>query len=432
MKIENSSFKNHPHWPHVKATVEALQKAGYQALLAGGCVRDALMGREANDFDIATDATPDQARAIFPDSIEVGKQFGVTILPIKDFQLEIATFRKDGPYLDGRRPSTIEFSDAKEDSLRRDFTVNAMFADPLTGEVYDYVEGLKDLKNKIIRAVGNPRKRFEEDKLRVLRAVRFAAQLGFVIESQTLEAVKEFHDQLSVVSKERIHDELVKLFKAQSAHVGIELLRTTNLLHQVVPGVLIPPDRWQTMLKRIESSPPVPAVRLCLFLLEWWRAVDLADREQVIGDWLRDLKFSNQEIDQTMWVLKSEKIFAHPKTVELSQLIRALSDNAAGVAGFVYEIDSAIGKGNSQEHAKERLQYLQEVYLQYLEPDGSLPPRFITGRDLQTLGVRPGPEFGVLLQNVYDLQLEKKFATREDAITWVKLKLAKLNFESEE
>ena len=431
MKLENTSFKNHPHWSHVKAAVEALQKAGYQALLAGGCVRDAIMGREPNDFDIATDATPDQARAIFPKSLEVGKQFGVTILPIEDFQLEIATFRKDGPYTDGRRPDSVEFSNAKEDALRRDFTVNAMFADPVTGEVSDYVGGIIDLKAKVIRAVGNPRKRFEEDKLRILRAVRFAAQLDFLIEKETLEAVKEYHDKLSVVSKERIHDEIVKLFKAKKAHVGIELLRTTGLLHQIVPGLLIPPDRWQTMLKRIESSPPVPAVRLCLFLLEWWREIDVDVREQVISDWLRDSKFSSQEIDLTMWVLKSEKIFGNPKAVELSVLIRALSDGAAGVAGFVYEIDSAIGKGNSQEQAKERLLYIQKVYLQYLQPDGTLPKRWVTGADLQTLGVKPGPDLGVLLQKVYDLQLEKKISSRDEAISWIKLEIEKRKFETE-
>ena len=431
MKLENSSFKNHPHWTHVKAAVEALQKAGYQALLAGGCVRDALMGREPNDFDIATDATPDQARAIFPKSLEVGKKFGVTILPIEDFQLEIATFRKDGLYTDGRRPDSIEFSNVKEDALRRDFTVNAMFADPLTGEVSDFVGGEKDLKAKVIRAVGDPRKRFEEDKLRILRAVRFAAQLDFLIEADTLAAIKEFHDQLNVVSKERIHDEVIKLFKAKKAYVGIELLRTTGLLHQIVPGFLMPPDRWQTMLKRIESSPPVPAVRLCLFLLEWWRELDEIDREQVIGDWLRDTKFSSAEIDQTMWVLKSEKIFTNPRAIDLPVLIRALSDTAAGVAGFVFEIDSAIGKGTSQEQAKERLLYIQKVYLEYLEPDGSLPKRWVTGADLQTLGVKQGPELGVLLQKVYDLQLEKKLSSREQAIAWIKLSIEKRNFETE-
>lgn len=431
MKLENSSFKNHPHWSHVKVAVETLQKAGHQALLAGGCVRDALMGREPNDFDIATDASPDQTRALFPNSLEVGKQFGVTILPIDDFQLEIATFRKDGPYLDGRRPSTIEFSNAKEDALRRDFTVNAMFADPLTGEVSDFVGGQKDLAAKIIRAVGDPRNRFEEDKLRILRAVRFAAQLDFLIETETLKAIKEYHTQLSVVSKERIHDELLKLFKAKKAHVGIELLRTTGLLHQIAPGLLIPPDRWQTMLKRVESAPPVPSVRLCLFLLEWWRELDQDNREKVISDWLHELKFSNPEIDLTMWVLKSEKIFANPQAVELSVLIRALSDGAAGVAGFVYEIDSAIGKGSSQDQAKERLRFIQEVYLQYLQPDGTLPKRWVTGADLQALGVQPGPDFGVLLQRVYDLQLEKKISSRDEAINWIKLEIEKRKFESE-
>lgn len=427
-KVENSSFENHPHWSHVKAAVESLQKAGYQALLAGGCVRDALMGRAANDFDIATNATPDQVHALFPTSIEVGRQFGVTILPIEDFQLEIATFRKDGPYLDGRRPSTVEFSNAKEDALRRDFTVNAMFADPLSGEVFDFVEGLKDLKAKVIRAVGDPKKRFEEDKLRIFRAVRFAAQLDFLIEADTLKAVKDFHSELNVVSKERIHDEFIKLFKAKSAHVGLELLRTTSLLHQVVPGYLIAPDRWQTMLKRIESSPPVPAVRLCLFLLEWWRELDPTTREQVIGDWLRELKFANQEIDQILWVLKAEKIFLNPKAVDLPQLIRALADSAAGVAGFVYEIDSAIGKGASQDQAKERLTYLQEVFLMYLEHDGSLPKRWITGADLQALGVSPGPELGIWLQKVYDMQLEKKLNSREQALQWIKTEIEKKKF----
>jgi tRNA nucleotidyltransferase (CCA-adding enzyme) len=223
-------YRQNPQFQLAQKVCEILQTKGYQALLAGGCVRDFQLHRHPNDFDVATNATPDQVEALFAKTVAVGKSFGVIVVVEDDEQVEVATFRKDGPYQDGRRPTSIEFAAAEEDAQRRDFTINGLFYDLKTDSVLDYVGGAEDLAKKRIRAIGDPVQRFEEDHLRLLRAVRFAAQLDFEVEAQTLAAVKSCRHLIKTVSGERILDEMTKLLLSSGVERGIEILYQTGLL----------------------------------------------------------------------------------------------------------------------------------------------------------------------------------------------------------
>ena len=224
MNAPSNLLEEHSQWNAVKEVCSRLRDAGFEALLAGGCVRDLIMHREPNDFDVATDATPDQIESLFPKCLLVGKAFGVIILPFDGFQIEVATFREDLQYKDGRRPEGVKFSTPKADAQRRDFTINALFYDPIKREIIDFIDGQADIKAKILRTVGDPNHRFDEDKLRLLRAIRFAAQLDFRIEDGTLRAVETHAKDVSVVSHERIRDELIKLLKSPNRNIGLELL----------------------------------------------------------------------------------------------------------------------------------------------------------------------------------------------------------------
>src|SRR5215212_539828 len=215
--------------------VRRLQDAGFEAFWVGGCVRDVLLGREPYDYDIATNARPDQSEKLFPKIIPVGKQFGVLLVVEGGHQFQIATFRAEADYKDGRRPETIRFADAREDAFRRDFTVNGLFFDPIANQLHDWVSGEADLRAKIIRTIGSPDERFAEDHLRLLRAIRFAAQLGFEIEARTFAAIQQTAPKIERVSAERIRDELIKLFSPPHAARGLDLLRDSGLLQHVLP-----------------------------------------------------------------------------------------------------------------------------------------------------------------------------------------------------
>ena len=245
-----------------------LRAEGYQAFLVGGCVRDLLLGREPVDFDVSTDARPERVQELFPDSLAVGAQFGVIIVLDEGAQVEVATFRSDVGYSDGRHPDRVEFTQsAEEDVRRRDFTINALLMDCSSGQVWDYVRGREDLREAIIRAIGDPEKRFREDKLRMIRAVRFAARFGYTIEPATFAAIKKLAAEISVVSAERIRDELTKILTEGAARRGFELLDESGLLREILPeisrmkGVQQPPqfhpegDVWIHTLLLLEKLP---------------------------------------------------------------------------------------------------------------------------------------------------------------------------------
>ena len=228
------------------ALVERLQAAGFDAFWVGGCVRDLLLGRTPQDFDIATDARPGQLEKLFPKTIPVGKKFGVVVVVEDGMQFQVATFRAEADYRDGRRPEKVVFANARADAERRDFTVNGLFLDPRTQSIHDWVGGESDLRARIIRTIGQPEERFEEDYLRLLRAVRFAAQLSFTIEPGTFAAIQARAPKIKRISAERIRDELLKLFQPPHAASGLVLLRDSGLLAEILPELAATADCAQS------------------------------------------------------------------------------------------------------------------------------------------------------------------------------------------
>lgn len=311
-------FSRHPHFKEVESVCRRLTEAGYQAFLAGGCVRDALLGRPSNDFDVATSANPDEIEALFPKSLAVGKQFGVVILPFDGFQIEVATFRLDGEYQDGRHPEKVTFSTPEDDAGRRDFTVNALFYDLSEHKVIDYVGGIADLERKLLRTVGDPQKRFAEDRLRILRAVRIAAQLGFDIERATFKAVCDWAKEVCVVSQERVTAEIKKMLSLKNRIQALHDLQVSGLAIEVLPELgyfSINQElaaRKSKHLGQLLGDEARPGILWSLLL---WQEVEGLRQELVSADdWpplvkglveliLRRLKCSNQEISETVFVL---------------------------------------------------------------------------------------------------------------------------------
>lgn len=289
----------HRQWSGVKRICDRLNSAGYDAVLAGGCVRDALLGVPPKDFDVATSATPDQVEATFERTIAVGKNFGVIVVTSDDCgPIEVATYRRDGDYEDGRRPTGVIFSDRHEDAQRRDFTVNALFYDPRANEIIDYVGGRDDLKNRILRVVGEPERRFREDKLRLLRAVRFSGQLDFPIEAATEDAVRHHAKELSAVSRERIRDEIDKLLQARGRDRGFEALEAQGLGEPVFEdwaAFILPPSDLPSDLSDLDL------LRILLFYPALKRASP--DRLQ---ERLRAWKYGRAFVELAMWMIKNE------------------------------------------------------------------------------------------------------------------------------
>jgi tRNA nucleotidyltransferase/poly(A) polymerase len=411
-------FLKHPHWQAVEATVAQIKAAGYQAVLAGGCVRDLVMGRTPNDFDIASNATPEQLAQIFPQSLEVGREFGVTILPFAgpapedlNYQLEIATFRKDGPYEDGRRPSSIEFASMQEDASRRDFTVNALFYDLATHQILDFVGGQEDIKKKLIRTVGLAEARFTEDKLRILRAVRFATQLDFEIEAVTWQAVCHLHREISIVSHERIHDELLKLLKSENRKRGFELLSATGLIEQIIP--LLNGFPLSITLKNLQGLPAQlenPAILLAAVFVDF--VFKNPGSEKSVLQQLQSLRFSNSQQDEVLWILKTLPLYQNAKTVRVAELIKILAHpllKALETVLISYDQAADANSDWQNETAAIRSHYFLSA---------TLPERFLRGEDLKLLGIPPGPRWGQVLEEAYNLQLEGKLATKFAAIDW--------------
>jgi poly(A) polymerase len=404
--------------------VQRLRDAGHQSLFAGGCVRDLLLGKTPQDFDVATSARPDEVRDLFGrrSTLAVGASFGViVVLPSKSerdagvLPVEVATFRTEGPYLDGRRPEHVSFADAESDAKRRDFTINGMFFDPIEEQVIDYVRGQDDLKAGIIRAIGDPRERMNEDKLRLLRAVRFAATFNFALEDQTRVAVQEMAGQLTVVSAERITQELKRMLVHENRRRAVELCHETRLLDVIFPE-LLPVLR----LGSIGAHSPWPRTLRALDLLQrpqfasalvvLLHAVIDRNNAPSLEDIGRRLKLSNEERELAVWLAEHradlgairhrmrwflKRLCAHPAVSELLKLDRALR-TAAGDA--LDDLDFV-----------ER--YLAETPRERIDP-----PSLISGRDLVALGLKPGPEFKRLLDAVRNAQLDEAINTRDEAI----------------
>lgn len=373
--------------------VTTLRRAGHEALFAGGCVRDQFFGLEPDDFDVATSAHPDQVQKLFPRSLAVGAAFGVIeVLGPKPHKVQVATFRSDGPYSDARRPDHVVYSSAREDAERRDFTINGMFFDPLDGKLIDYVGGETDLKAKMLRAIGDPLARFREDRLRMLRAVRFAARFGLTIEPATWEAVKAMAAEVVSVSGERIAEELRKLLVHPSRATGVTMLVDSGLLTAVLPGV---------------TEPHVgPLIQLSLPTFPLAFAVLLADVSQSAAAKICErLRLANSEREQVRWLMRHRMALLQPEALPLHVLKPFLAHD---LIGDLLSMHRAFGYVQGAAWCAARLDEW--------DADKIDPKPLLTGDDLVAIGMTPGPEFRVLLDRIRNAQLDEIISTREQAL----------------
>jgi poly(A) polymerase len=427
--------------------VRRLHRAGFSAFWVGGCVRDFLLGREPGDYDIATSALPEQIEKLFKRTVAVGRKFGVIVVVENGRPFQVATFRAEADYRDGRHPEQITFGDAEADAQRRDFTVNGLFYDPVAEKLHDWVGGEKDLRAKIIRTIGSPGERFAEDHLRLLRAVRFAAQLGFEIEPQTFAAVRALAPKIELISAERIRDELIKLFSPPHAARGLVLLRDSGLL----PGVL--PELVATMV--CEQSPNFHPegtvfehIRLMLEKLPSnahpslpWAVIlhDIAkpatverdpvtgkihfyDHEKVgaalAGRILQRLRFPKKQTDEIVACVRQHMQFKDVKQMRKATLRRLLLRETFPLELELHRLD-CLGSHGALDHYEFLAQQAAE-----LEKQPAIRPPLLTGNDLMALGVKPGPVMGALLAEIREKQLQDELKTPRQARAWARKRLA--------
>ena len=447
---------------HAAEIVRTLREGGHQAYFAGGCVRDLLLARDPADYDVATDATPQQVMRIFPRTLAVGEQFGVVLVPNSASEhalsgedarrstssryaaVEVATFRSDGGYSDGRHPDEVRFTkDPREDVRRRDFTINGMMLDPATNEVLDFVGGRDDLKAGIIRAIGDPELRFSEDKLRMLRAVRFAARFDYQIDPATLTAIQKLAPGIGQVSCERIREELTKMLTEGRARAAFELLDATGLLQEVLPeiakmkGVEQPPqyhpegDVFLHTLLLLEKLQPDASGSISKSLA--WGALlhdvgkpptfrSAPDRIRFDGhvdvgvkmaeEILRRLRFSNYETGQILALVENHMRFGDVQRMKQSTLKRFLRMPRFDEHLELHRIDclSSHGHLDSYEYSREQLRSMQ--------PEAIRPKLLITGRDLIAAGYEPGPRFKEILTAIEDAQLEGRLTSPKAAMEY--------------
>ena len=430
-----------------------LAAAGHTVLFAGGCVRDMVRGVEPHDYDIATTATPEQVQRLFPKTVPVGARFGVVLVQEGDHQFEVATFRTDEAYLDGRRPTAVHYGTPEQDAQRRDFTINGLFYDPLTEKLLDYVGGQADIARKLIRTIGEPRQRFTEDKLRLLRCVRFASNLEFEIEPATVAAMREMAAQIDVVSAERIRDELVKIFTRPNAGRGFELLDESALLRQILPevaamkGIEQPPEfhpegdvfqHTKLMLDlmaeaaRVDPRPPEARIVLALAVLlhdvgkpsTFERAPDRirfhehdkigAEMAQKI---LRRLRFPNDVIEKVCICVGEHMRIRNVQVMRPAKLKRILARETFADELELHRLDCLTSHGNIANYEFLRAKAAE------LPPEVLKPAPLVTGHDLLALGFAQGPLLGQVLRELEELQLEERMQSREEALAYARRRL---------
>ena len=423
--------------------VRRLRDAGHVAYFAGGCVRDMLRGTEAKDYDIATGATPGEVQRLFPRTVAVGAHFGVICVLEGGHQFEVATFRSDGAYIDGRHPEAVTFSSPREDAERRDFTVNGMFYDPLAQEVIDFVNGRADLDHRLLRAIGDPAGRFREDRLRLLRAIRFATALNFEIDPATWDALRVHAPEINDLSAERIRDELVRIFLSPNRVRGLDLLDQSGLLAQVIPEMMAlkgceqPPqfhpegDVWVHTRRMLELLPAQVSVPLVFAVLLHdigkppTYSLDPAEgrirfnaHDKVGAGMARAimerLRFSRDEIDATVEAVDQHMVFKDVQRMRVAKLKRFMARPRFEEEMELHRVDCQSSHAMLDNY--EFLRGKQEEFAN--EP--LIPPPLITGDDLIALGWKPGPKFKEVLDAVQTRQLEGTLTTHEEALDWVR------------
>ena len=415
---------NFPSGPSISARDAAAEiaakfyAAGHTAYFAGGCVRDELLKLSPTDFDIATSATTEQIRAIFPKARGVGESFGVILVHHKGRVVEVASFRADGRYVDGRRPENIEVGDEKTDANRRDFTINGMFMHPATGEIIDHVNGRADIQNKILRAINNPDARLSEDRLRLLRAVRFAARFGLTIEPQTEAAIRAHAQELGGVSRERVGQELRRMITHPSRVKALELIESLNLAPSTLLEISPPTSlqRVRTLAIRHAQSTASPlhletlqaqefATVLAAWLLDRKSTVPWQER---VNSWTNALVLSNKERDALTNTLQLQTILPQWAT-----FTKALQKRTAANSSFT---DALQVFATQAPDAAARIQ----KDFQHLQKEGISPTPWLCGDDLIAMGLRAGPDFRRILDAVYDAQLEGALANKSAAAALAK------------
>lgn len=425
--------------------LRCLRSAGHEVYFAGGCVRDHLRGVEPHDYDVATDALPEEVASLFSGRCDlVGKSFGVAIVREGGHMVEVATFRRDGPYLDGRHPSSVTFTNAEEDARRRDFTVNALFWDPVGGGILDYVGGRSDLEARLLRAVGDPDRRFEEDRLRLLRAVRFAANLGFEIERGTWSALKGRSAQILTVSAERNRDELSRWLTGPDPARGLDLMDQSGLLVALLPevaaqkGVPQPPQfhpegdvfthvrlllshlkgageilAWSALLHDIGKPPTYAVDRDGRIRFSGHEVVG----ERMARELLQRLRFSNAKTDAICACIANHMTFKDAPDMRPSRLKRLLARDTFDDELELHRIDCLASHGDLSIH-----EFLLARRAE-LSEEAIKPEPLLRGRDVLDRGVAPGPKVGALLRAAYELQLDGRLKDREGALAWLDAQL---------
>jgi len=426
-----------------QSIVVRLRAAGHSAWFVGGCVRDLLLGREPKDYDVATSAPPEEVLRLFPRAGQVGAHFGVVMVHEGSAYVEVATFRSDLEYRDGRRPESVRFErDPREDAIRRDFTINALMLDPSTGEVLDFVGGRQDLQARIMRAIGDPERRFREDHLRLLRAVRFAARLGFEIEPATFEAIRALAPAIRRVSAERVRDELARILTEGGPRRGFELLDDAGLLREILPevaamkGVEQPPefhpegDVWIHTLMMLEGMRN-PSLELALGVLlhDVGKPATFRIAERIRFDGhvekgvelaralMGRLKFANSVIESAEGLIANHMKFKDVPRMRESRLKRFIR-----MPGFedhmeLHRLDCISSHGSLENYDFVRRKQSETP------PEQLKPNPLITGKDLIAAGYKPGPMFGVVLGEIEDAQLEGAIATRDEAMAMARARL---------
>lgn len=420
-----------------------LHQSGHRILICGGTVRDYLLERRrAGDIDLATNATPDEIIKIFPEAVTVGAQFGVVMIPSEGKNIEVATFRQDAEYRDGRHPSAVSFADEVKDAQRRDFTVNAMFLEPFTGELLDYVGGRADLQRKVLRTVGDPNLRFSEDRLRILRALRLTTELEFQIDKATWEAILKRAPEAAAVSNERTRVELEKILISGQADRGLDLLRDSGLLKILLPevqamiGVQQPPEYHpegdvytHTRLMFEKAAGPLnPSLAWGILLHDVGKPCTFQIKERIRFDGHVDvgmamareigkrLRMENQLIENVVDLVEHHLRFMHVQEMRESKLKRFLRKPNFAEHLELHRLDCLASHGmlDNYEFCKQKLEEFGAEKIS--------PPPLINGHDLITLGFKPGPAFKEILREVEDKQLEGELSNREEALEYVRKK----------
>ena len=419
-----------------------LRESGHIAYFAGGCVRDMVRGLTPKDYDVVTDARPEVVQTLFPRTFAVGAHFGVIIVLEKGFQFEVATFRSDDAYVDGRHPSAVHFSSPEEDAQRRDFTINGMFYDPVAEKVIDLVGSCADIDAKLVRAIGDPARRFAEDRLRMLRAVRFATVLDYQIDKNTWDALVANASSINQISAERIRDELMRIFQSPNRVRGWDLLDASGLMRAILPeldamkGVLQPEQfhpegdvfvHTRLMLQVLPAEVPVSLVFAVLFhdvakpvtaTVDKTGRIRFNEHDRIGAEMteaiMRRLRFSGAEIEATVEMVRQHMVFKDAPNMRVAKLKRFMARPTFDEELELHRVDC-----ESSHRMLDNYEFLLRKREEFAN-EPIIPPPLVRGDDLIALGLKPGPKFGEILEAVETRQLEGTLRTREEALEWVK------------